>query len=87
VHYIIAYLNLVPLLILHLIKASVLCKLKKNLHDDCCNSMSVDISKYITETFVYVLCLYSEPVDNLQVSVFWYLCNTVVVFVMVLCFK
>ena len=70
-HYIIAYLNLVPVLILHLIKASVLCKLKKNLHDDCCNSMSVDISKYITETFVYVLCLYSEPVDNLQVS--WYL--------------
>jgi len=28
-----------------------------------------------------------RPLYNLQVIVFWYLCSTVVVFVMVLCFK
>jgi hypothetical protein len=87
VRYIIAYLNLVPVLILYLIKASVLNKFKKKLHHDFCNTKSIDISKYITQTFVYVPCLYSEPADNIQVIVFWYLCNTVVVFVMVLCFK
>jgi len=80
-------LNLVPVLILYLIKASVLCELKKNSHHDCYNSMSIDSSKYITQTSVYVPCLYSEPADNLQVIVFWYLWNTVAVFVMALCFK
>jgi len=50
-----------------------LCELKKNSHHDCYNSMPIDSSKYITQTSVYVQCLYSEPADNLQVIVFWYL--------------